>query len=236
MFADRRGKTALDDAFFGRRAEDDAGAGAGGAGNLRPELVQLLVRHPVLRVEQDITVARGGGFLGEKLGEACVMDVDAIDIGADHLVVLPLQIGRQRAFVIGGIPATKSLPGEIVFAHRKMAGELFEAMLQHRCDRLIGGEAGKLVILLRRNAKTEKRALAPCNPAHHRLFEEGRNLLVEELALFADRAGLCHLFEIDAVQAGEQMGRADEAAEQAGLIEIAVEDGDAAAAELAAVP
>ncbi len=65
-----------------------------------PELVQLLVRHPVLRVEQDITVARGGRFLGEKLGEACVMDVDAIDIGADHLVVLPLQISRQRAFVM----------------------------------------------------------------------------------------------------------------------------------------
>jgi hypothetical protein len=60
--------------------------------------------------------------------------------------------------------------------------------------------------------------------------------MVEELALFVERLCLCQTGRVDAVDAGEQVGGGDEAAEQAGLVNIAVEDGDAAAAERAAVP
>ncbi len=101
---------------------------------------------------------------------------------------------------------------------------------------MIGGKARKFVILLRRNAEAEERALAAGDPAHDRLFEERRDLLVEELALLADRAGFGHLAQFDAMQAGKKVGSADEAAEQARFVNVAVEDADAAAAELAAVP
>src|SRR5690242_9765017 len=83
LVADYRGEAAFDDALFGRRAEDHAGAVTGGAGNLAPDIVELLVGHPVLCIEQDVTVARGSRLAGQKLGEACMMDVDAVDIGAD---------------------------------------------------------------------------------------------------------------------------------------------------------
>src|SRR5712691_11083458 len=46
------------EARLGGRAEDDARARSRRAGDLSPKFVQLLVRHPVLRVEQDVAVER----------------------------------------------------------------------------------------------------------------------------------------------------------------------------------
>ncbi len=50
--------TAGQQGWFSGGTEDDACTGRGGAGDLRPELVELGVGHPVLGVEQDEAVDR----------------------------------------------------------------------------------------------------------------------------------------------------------------------------------
>src|SRR5260221_13268670 len=50
------GKRSFERAFIASGAEDDAGAGVGGARDFRPELRHLGMWRPVLRIEQHIAV------------------------------------------------------------------------------------------------------------------------------------------------------------------------------------
>ena len=85
------------------------------------------------------------------------------------------------------IAAREGLPCEVVVLQRKVAGELFEAVAQHGSNGAALGHAGKLVILLRRNAEAEEGAFAGGDPADQRLFEQWSDAVVEELG--AVRAG-----------------------------------------------
>ena len=63
-----------EDRLLAGSAEDDARAGLGRAHDLAPQRAELLVGHPVLRIEQHVGVERGRRLRGEMLGERGVHD------------------------------------------------------------------------------------------------------------------------------------------------------------------
>src|SRR6266851_1040734 len=72
------------EARLGGCAEDDARARPRRAGDLSPKLVQLLVRHPVLRIEQDVAVERSLRSALKVFGEGAVENFDPIGTRADR--------------------------------------------------------------------------------------------------------------------------------------------------------
>ena len=79
-------------------------------------------------------------------------------------------------------------------------------------------------------AETEEGAFAFRQPADHLLVEERRDLAVEKLALFFERPGPGHFGELHTVQPGHEMACADEASEQAGVIDVPVKHRNATTA------
>lgn len=116
-----------------------------------------LVSHPVLCVEQDVAVDGSGRLVGQEFGVACVVNLDTLGIVADRLIGAGIEVGWQLTFVRQRIATAEGLPGEVVFPQREVAGKLFQAVAQHGGERLLAAEACKLVELLRRDAKPEKR-------------------------------------------------------------------------------
>ena len=140
-----------------------------------------------------------------------------------------VQIGRQNAFFGLRIAPHEGLPGKVIVAEQEVAAQLFEAMAQDGRNRAVVGQRGEFVILLWRDAQAEERALATGQPTDQRLVKERCDAAVEKHALFAQRSGLCQLFQTHAMAAGDQVANGDETAEQAGAVDVAVEDGDATA-------
>src|SRR5579871_1806802 len=79
------------------RAEDDARTLACRAGDFSPQLIQLLIRHPVLRVEQDVAVDRLVWLALEVFGERAIEDADPVRTRPYGLEMRLFQIGGQRA-------------------------------------------------------------------------------------------------------------------------------------------
>ena len=65
--------------LFGRGAEQYARAGTGSAGDLRPQLVELAVVHPVLRIEQDIAVVAARIAPGEVIHHIGMAHIEPAD-------------------------------------------------------------------------------------------------------------------------------------------------------------
>ncbi len=212
---------------LGRSAEQHAGAGPRGAGDLLPQRVELGIGHPVLRIEQDIAIARGIGQRGEMLGEIGVKHGHAAGAGAHGVPVPGLEIGRQRPITIAGIAARKGLPGEIVLFDRKIAGQLFQAAAQHLRHALVPGQG---IELRRGDAKTKQRGGLVGQPAHEALVEHRRQFALEHGALRLLRGGGQDLCQVDAIELGQQMRHADEIAEQPALVDALGKAADAAPA------
>src|SRR5499427_10830203 len=107
----------------GGRAEDDARARACRAGDLAPQFVELLVRHPVLRVQQDVAIERPVGPALEIFREGKIEDFDAIGPRADRFEMPLFQIWGQRAGWLVRIGTAERLPGEIIVVEAEAAGQ-----------------------------------------------------------------------------------------------------------------
>src|SRR5205823_8510048 len=128
-------------------------------------------------------------------------------------------------YIIGlSIGTGKCRVCEVVVAQREVTGETPEPLLENighgRCA------AGERIILSRRNAKPEERRLAADHPLDQPLFEQWCNILIKEQALLAQGAGAEHRLGVDTVGARNGVAHADETAEQAALVDVALEMGN----------
>ena len=87
----------------GGGAEDHARTGACRAGDLAPQRIHLVRRHPVLRIEQYVTVERLRRTFVEIFGQRTVERIDALGARTYLVEIIPPQVGRQRTRNIVGI-------------------------------------------------------------------------------------------------------------------------------------
>ena len=137
------------------------------------------------------------------------------------------EIGRHRCVRRDpvAIAFAERLPGEVILPDIEIAGELFEAVAQHlHHPALLVAE--QRAILCRGDAEAEQRRRVARDPADEALLEDRGEPRFEDRPLFVHRIGGEDVARIDAVESREQLGAADEAAEQSLAIEVAREAGD----------
>src|SRR5438105_8102359 len=204
--------------------EYDAGPRCGGPGDLAPQIVELSLGHPVLGVEQNKSVDVHGRHSLQRFGEGSLQHRYSTGIFPNLREIPFTEIRRQRPGSTRRIRTGECLPGEIVVAQREITGEALEPLLENIGHRRRAG--GERIILSRRNAETKERGLAADDPLDEPLFEQGHYVFVKEQPLLAHRPRPQHRLWIDAIDARNGVAHADEPAEQAALVDIALEMGD----------
>src|SRR5260221_2979048 len=190
-------------------AEDDPGAGARGAANLLPQRRQRRAIHPVDAVEQDIAVTALVRFAGEPMGHRNRMGGDARQAVPDGLVIVLLQIGRQRRARIGAIAAAESLPCEIILREREVASEMPHAIMIEpgeiaaRCL----DQAGELT---GRNSEAVENEGMARQQTNERRAEQRLDFRVENRALLGEASRRQVARRMLAEQAGETLKGANE--------------------------
>src|SRR5208283_1503215 len=212
-------KAARQQTLIGGGAEDHAGPGTGRAGDVLPKMAKSCVVHPILRVEQHVSVETGRRAAFEKGSHRHVLRLDSPGSGADEIEAILLEIGRRSALVTIAVATTEGLAREIIGGELEIAGEAAQALVQH-LHRAALRVSDKSAILRRRYAEAIERRRLIDEPSQRFRLEERRNLVLEELALLLERARLEKPARILAVGAREQMAGANEGAEQAKAIEI----------------
>src|SRR5690606_5886241 len=120
-------------ARFGCGTKDDTGIWCCRTGDFTPEGIELLVIHPVLRIQQDITVDGCRRLGSEKIGIACVLYGHAISACPYRFEVGTRQIGRERpGLLIAAIAASERLPGEIIVGKGETASEFLKTAAQDK--------------------------------------------------------------------------------------------------------
>ncbi len=217
-------------------AEDHPRARPRRARDLRPQVREFGVVHPVLRVEQHVAIEARGRTVAQSLGERALGEADPIGARAQRLEIALLQVGRQRSVRAAGVAAPERLPGEIVRVDVEVAGEPLQPLAQHRAD-AVGRILRQRTVLRRRDAEPVERGGLAHQPAHRRLVEDRREMPIEQDALVRQGIRLQHDARIETMQARERVSGAQKAPEQAVTIEIAREQRDAPApADSARVP
>ena len=172
--------------------------------------------------------------LGQMLGHADMAHRHPVGARAHGVEMAFLQIGRQRRIDAFAVAASESLPGEIIVLQREIAGQFIQPRAQHVRHL---GVTGQCLELCRRNAEAEQRGGLIGQPADEALVENRREPRFEDAALLLDIPGLQQLLGIDAIEPGDQMGHADEPAEQPALVHPLGKASDAATpGKIAALP
>jgi hypothetical protein len=96
------------------------------------------------------------GWALEEIGQRGVVDLDLVRPCTDDSRRSRAQIGGHRLAVLDVVAAAEGLPGEVVLADRKIAGQPLDALAQHAMGSPFS-ERNELVILRRRNAQRVER-------------------------------------------------------------------------------
>src|SRR5271165_3919535 len=95
--------------LIGGGAEDHAGPWTGRAGDVLPKIAKSCVVHPILRVEQHVSVKTGRRAAFEKGSHRHVLRLDSPGSGADEIEAILLEIGRRSALVTIAVATTEGL-------------------------------------------------------------------------------------------------------------------------------
>ena len=161
--------------------------------------VRCLIVHPVLRVEEHITVEARGGTCREHLGERALLEAHAIGAGPHRLEILPLQIGWERGIARHRVTAAEGLPGEVIRLDVEAAAEVLEPLAKHGSDAL-GKITRKATVLGGRDAEAIKGGRLSDEPTQQRLVEDRRDVALVENALLRHSVGLEQGFGVAAVK------------------------------------
>jgi hypothetical protein len=154
---------------------------------------------------------------------------------AQSVEALGSQIGGQPPALARIAPA-EGLPREPVLVDREVAGEPFHPVPDQRGE-IAAGVGLQGVELGRRYAQPEISGRHVRQFAHEPAVEHRRELVLEQLPLLGQVAGVEQPLRPLAVQTADHMPELDGPAEQAVTVDVAAEHGDPAApCEITAVP